>query len=1028
MMGNWASWAIKHRSIVYFFSLLVAAMGIFSYFKVGRQEDPVFTVKQMVISAAWPGATAKQMEKFVTEKIEKTAQQVKNFDYVESYSRPNFCVINVYLLESTPASAVRDRWIELRNLIEDSKDELPADLQGPYYDDHFDDVYGNVYAVTSDSYSYEDMRRVAERLKDTFKGVKDVQKVELLGVQPEKIYVEINNDKLAELGMDIDALASVINAETSITASPMLHENGYNTFLRLTGIPDAAAEIANIPISGNGRTLHLGDIADIKRDYADPPESKMYFNGAPAIGIAISMRDGGNNMELGDNLKNEVAKMKNELPLGFEIHQVHNQPEVVEASIDEFMESLIEAIVIVLIVSLMTLGRESGYVISCCIPLVLMASFIGMFMLGIDMHKISLGSLIVALGMLVDDSVVVIEMIELKIGEGWDKIKACSYAFESCAKPLLTGTMITCVSFMPIAFADSDVGEYAGSLFVVITVTLMSSWFVSATLAPTLAFEWLKVPDPLTQQKTPDENKKETVSVLDNPLYHKGFYVVFNSLLDWALSHRKCTVAITIAIFIGTLLLSQSLREEFFPGSTRPELLVDMNLPEGASIKAADEAAKALTDFVIADDDVDRAATYVGTSGPRFVLVIDPSEPHDNFAHLVVVAKDTEARDRMAEKIHSFVEERLPDVQAYSRSIPLGPPTPYPVMIRVSATTDAEAKEYAQKLKDIMLANPHVTLVRFDWMEHSPAIKAELDDDKLRQMGLTRKAIASALYAEISGYTVGHYYERDMAIDIVFRLKPGDHQSIEDIGNMTIPTSQGAVQLRQVANLSYDNEEGMIWRRDLLPTVTVNAGIVSGITGNDVNMEIMKAADDMIKNLPAGVKIEAGGPAESSDDALDSIITPIPAMLIIMIVLLIIMLMNIKKLIVVLLTAPLCIIGVIIGLFLFDTPLDVMAEIGALSLIGTVIRNSTVLVDQIDQHMAMGMAPFRAVKESVIVRFRPIMLTALTTVLGLIPMFPSIFWRGLAIAISCGLTLATMITLIVLPVIYCMIFKIEYEK
>ncbi len=1026
MSGNWASWAIKHKSIVYFFSLLIAAMGIFSYFKVGRQEDPGFTVKQMVISAAWPGATAEQMEKFVTEKLEKTAQKIPNLDYVESYSRPGVCVVNVYLKNSTPASEMRDRWVELRNLIEDSKRDLPSDLYGPYYDDHFDDVYGNVYAVTSDSYSYEEMRRVAETLKDSFTQIEDVKKVELLGVQPEKIFVEVNNDKLSELGMSVDDLAKVISAETSITATAMTHGNGYNTYLRLTGLPDAVADVAAIPIKGNGRTLRLGDIANVERGYADPSEPKMYFNGEPAIGIAISMVDGGNNLKLGENLDKEVALMRHELPVGFELNQVLNQPKVVKASINEFMESLVEAIVIVLVVSLMTLGRESGYVISCCIPLVLMASFVGMYMMGIDMHKVSLGSLIIALGMLVDDSVVVIEMIELKIGEGWDRVKACSFAFQSCAKPLLTGTMITCASFMPIAFAKSNVGEYAGSLFFVITVTLMTSWLVSATLAPTLAYEWLKAPDPAKLAK--DGEQKKVMSNEENPLYQKGFYVAFKKLLNLALLHRGVTIAVTLLIFAGTLLLGKTLKEEFFPGSTRPELLVEMNLPEGSSIEASDAAARKLTDFVKNDEDVASVSTYVGKSGPRFVIVVDPVVPRDNYAQLIVVAKDEASRERMREKIKTFVEEQLPDVQSYSRSVPLGPPSPYPVMIRVSAPTNEQAKKYATKLKEIMMQNPNVTLVRFDWMEHSPAVRVDIDDDKLRQMGLTRKTVSSALYAEATGYTVGEYYERDMAIDIVFRLTPLDHQSIEDVANMVIPTQRGAVQLKQIAHISYENEEGMIWRRDLKPTITVNAGIANGITGNDVDKQIMKAAEGMIKDLPTGVKIEEGGPAESSETALESIIEPVPAMLIIMVVLLMIMLMNVKKMIVVLLTAPLGLIGVILGLFVFNTPIGVMAEIGALALVGTIIRNATVLVDQIDQHLAMGMKPLQAVKESVIVRFRPIMLTALTTVLGLIPMFPSAFWRGLAIAISCGLTVATLITLVVLPVLYCIIFKISNNE
>ena len=1021
MSSNWAEWSIKHKQVVYFFAALVAVMGIISYFTLGRQEDPNFAVKQMVISTSWPGATAKQMEMQVTDKIEKVAQTVPDVDYVTSYSRPGVSVVNVFLKNSATSAQMKARWQEVRNLVSDNKRYLPSDIYGPYFDDHFDDVFGNVYAITSDSFSYEEMRRVASKIKDMFVQVPDVKKVELLGVQPEKVYIQVDNTKLSELGLSVDDVARVIAAETSVTPAAMKHDDTHNTYLRLTGIPDTVRNIESLPVSGNGRVLRLGDIAVIRRGYADPAEPKMYFNGKPAIGIAISMTDGGNNLRLGENLDRKIKEIRSKLPVGFEISQVLNQPQVVKNSINDFMVSLLEAIAIVLVVSLMTLGRKSGYVISCCIPLVLTCSMVGMYLLGIDLHKVSLGALVIALGMLVDDAVVVVEMIENKINEGWDRIKACSFAFESCSKPLLTGTMITCSSFMPIAFAKSNVGEYAGSLFAVITVTLMSSWFIAATVAPTLAYQWI-VPN------NQGAAAGQKIAPEDNPLYQKPFYKKFRTVLRRALEHRKTVLAGAIAVFCAFLLLGTRLTQEFFPASVRPELLVELNLPEGSSLAASDKVAKQLTDIVLKDKDVASVSTYVGKSCPRFVLVLDPVLPRNNYAQLVVVARDIDARKRMEKKITKIVEQQFPTVQTYSRSIPLGPPSPYPVMIRVSAPTDELAKEYADKLKQVMLANKKITMIRYDWMEKAPALKVGLDDDKLRQMGLTRKAVSSALYAEISGYTVSQYYEGDQAIDMVFRLNPVDHSSIEEVGNLAIPTSKGAVQLKQVADLGYVNEDGMIWRRNLKPTVTVNAGIVSGVTGNDVTHEILDQSRTLLRNLPGGVTIEQDGSAEDSVEATDSILKPVPAMLVIILVLLMIMLKDIRKLFVVVCTAPLGLIGVILGLFLFNTPLSVMAEIGALALVGTIIRNSTVLVDQIDQHLADGMTPYQAVVSSVIVRFRPIMLTALTTVLGLIPMFPSDFWRGLAIAMAAGLTVATMITLVILPVLYCTVFHIPNEN
>lgn len=1021
MSSNWAEWSIKHKQVVYFFAALVAVMGIISYFTLGRQEDPNFAVKQMVISTSWPGATAKQMEMQVTDKIEKVAQTVPDVDYVTSYSRPGVSVVNVFLKNSATSAQMKARWQEVRNLVSDNKRYLPSGIYGPYFDDHFDDVFGNVYAITSDSFSYEEMRRVASKIKDMFVQVPDVKKVELLGVQPEKVYIQVDNTKLSELGLSVDDVARVIAAETSVTPAAMKHDDTHNTYLRLTGIPDTVRNIESLPVSGNGRVLRLGDIAVIRRGYADPAEPKMYFNGKPAIGIAISMTDGGNNLRLGENLDRKIKEIRSKLPVGFEISQVLNQPQVVKNSINDFMVSLLEAIAIVLVVSLMTLGRKSGYVISCCIPLVLTCSMVGMYLLGIDLHKVSLGALVIALGMLVDDAVVVVEMIENKINEGWDRIKACSFAFESCSKPLLTGTMITCSSFMPIAFAKSNVGEYAGSLFAVITVTLMSSWFIAATVAPTLAYQWI-VPN------NQGAAAGQKIAPEDNPLYQKPFYKKFRTVLRRALEHRKTVLAGAIAVFCAFLLLGTRLTQEFFPASVRPELLVELNLPEGSSLAASDKVARELTDIVLKDKDVASVSTYVGKSCPRFVLVLDPVLPRNNYAQLVVVARDIDARKRMEKKITKIVEQQFPTVQTYSRSIPLGPPSPYPVMIRVSAPTDELAKEYADKLKQVMLANKKITMIRYDWMEKAPALKVGLDDDKLRQMGLTRKAVSSALYAEISGYTVSQYYEGDQAIDMVFRLNPVDHSSIEEVGNLAIPTSKGAVQLKQVADLGYVNEDGMIWRRNLKPTVTVNAGIVSGVTGNDVTHEILDQSRTLLRNLPGGVTIEQDGSAEDSVEATDSILKPVPAMLVIILVLLMIMLKDIRKLFVVVCTAPLGLIGVILGLFLFNTPLSVMAEIGALALVGTIIRNSTVLVDQIDQHLADGMTPYQAVVSSVIVRFRPIMLTALTTVLGLIPMFPSDFWRGLAIAMAAGLTVATMITLVILPVLYCTVFHIPNEN
>ncbi len=1006
---NWASWAIAHRQLVYFFAFLVLIMGIFSFKSLGRSEDPSFAVKQMVVSAAWPGASAKEVEMHLTNELEKQIQTLPQIDKITSYSRPGVCVITVSLKDEVTGNTVRQRWLELRNIVDDGKKNLPSGTLGPYYNDRFDDVYGNIYALTGDGFTYEDMRKYAEKIKLDFYGIKDVKKVELVGVQPEKIFVQMQTDKLAQLGLDTSSIASTIKAQTSVNASGMIEADTANSYLRITGSPDSVQNIAAIPINANGQVFRLGDIAQITRGYVDPPDTLMYYNGKPAVGIALSMEDGGDNIKLGENLAAAIEKIQKELPLGLELNQVANQPEVVKNSISEFSESLYEAILIVLVVSLMTLGRRSGYVISCCIPLILLGSFCAMFALGIDLHKISLGALVVSLGMLVDDAIVVVELMEVKMSEGMPRAEAASYAFKTCAWPLLAGTIITCLGFMPIAFSKASASEFAYSLFPVMSVTLMLSWLVSATLAPVLGYEWIR----------PTVIKKES--------YDSSFYRSFRRLLTWSLGHRAIVIGITLGMLAASLFMLRFVSQEFFPASVRPELLVELNLPEGSSIKTTDAAARKLTDLIKDDKDLDHVSTYVGESAPRFVLVIDPVQPRDNYAQLVVVAKDVEARKALEKRINKLAAENLPEAIVYSRSIPLGPPAPYPVMIRVSGNSDAQVKEYAQKVRQIMAANPYVNMTRLDWLEQSNAVRLTVDNDKLLQMGLSRQTVANALQAQVSGYTVATYLEGDQQIGIVFRLNPDQRADISQLETISIPTSKGAVPLSQIAHVDYTSEDNMIWRRNLRPTITVNGGIVDGTTGNDVTKQVYNSLADLRKDLPAGMSIEIGGSLEDSNKTLNYLLAPVPLMLLLIVILIMLQMQDVRKLLVILLTAPMGVIGVIFGLLLFNATLGFMAELGILALTGTIIRNSMVLVDQIQQHLEAGMQPAQAVIESAIVRFRPIMLAAFTTVLGLIPMFASQFWNSMAVAIACGLTGATLLTLVVLPVLYAIVFKIKVE-
>ena len=1008
---NWATWSIEHRQLIYFFAFLVLVMGLFSFKSLGRSEDPSFAVKQMVISAAWPGASAKEVEQHLTNTIEKEAQNLPQVDKITSYSRPGTSVITVTLKDEVTGNLVRQRWLELRNIINDAKSKLPTGTYGPYYNDRFDDVFGNIYAITGteNGYTYEDLRQYAEKIKLDFYGVPDVKKVELVGVQPEKIFIQMETDKLSRLGLDINSIASMIKAQTSMNPSGMLETDTANAYLRITGSPDSVEHIASLPLNANGKVFRLGDIAQISRGYADPPDPLMYFNGQPAVGIALSMEDGGNNIQLGENLALLISKLKQELPLGLELHQVANQPEVVKSSISEFSQSLYEAIIIVLAVSLFTLGRRSGYVISCCIPLILLGSFAAMFAMSIDLHKVSLGALVISLGMLVDDAIVVVELMEVKMSEGMERKAAASYAFRTCGKPLLTGTIITCLGFMPIAFSKAASSEFAYSLFPVMSVTLLLSWLVSATLAPVLGYAWIR----------PTAIKADS--------YDSFFYQKFRKVLRWSLAHRSAIIGITLAILASSIFMLRFVSKDFFPASVRPEILVELNLPEGSSIKATNAAAQKLTKLIKEDNDLDHVTTYVGKSGPRFVLVIDPVQPRDNYAQLIVVAKNLEARQRLEKRINELIARELPEAIAYSRSIPLGPPSPYPVMLRVSGDNAAQVKKYAQRVRQVMAAHPYVTMTRLDWLEQTNAIKLEADNDKLLQMGITRQTLATALQAQISGYTAATYLEGDQEIGIVFRLDPEERRTIDQLQSITIPTSRGAVSLSQVARLSYTNEDNMIWRRNLRPTITVNGGISEGVTGNDVTQEIYDQLSDMRTNLPAGMSIEIGGSLEDSKKTLNYLLKPVPLMLMLNMILIMLQLQDVRKLIVIMLTAPMGIIGVIFGLLLFNSPLGFMAELGILALTGTIIRNSMVIVDQIQQHLDAGKAPIDAIIESAIVRFRPIMLAAFTTILGLIPMFASQFWNAMAVSIACGLTGATLLTLVVLPVLYAIVFRVKTE-
>lgn len=1009
-MRNLSEVALKHRVLVWYFIILVAIAGVFSYMKLGRMEDPTYTVRTMVVSVAWPGASAQQMQEQVTDKIEKKLQDTPNLDYIKSYSRPGQSVIYVNLTDQAPRDSIRSTWLEVRNLTEDMKKDLPSGVYGPYYNDRFDDVYGSVYAITGDGYSYEELRQKAEKIRRIMLDVPDVSKVELLGVQTEKIYIEVANAKLAELGIAPTVISDAVNGQNAMTPSGMIDTQSDNVYLRLSGEFNDVEAIRNLPINAGGRVFRLGDIATVERRDVEPADPQMYYNGQPAVGIALSMKSGGNNLALGENLKKLLASVKPDLPAGMEIHQVSDQPQVVKDSISDFVNTLREAIIIVLIVSFLSLGLRTGLVVAFCIPLVLTGVFCVMEIAGIDLHKVSLGSLIIALGLLVDDAIIAVEMMTVQLEKGMNRFDAACYAFKATAKPMLTGTLITCCGFIPVAFADGAASEFCQTLFPVITAALVISWIVSVMVAPLFGYYLIK-PKAATETK---------------PLYSGRFYVFFRRVLRWCLTHRTIVLSGTAALFVLSLGLMKFIPQEFFPPSLRPELIVEMTLPEGSSLQATQKEAARFSKYLQSKDSLLKDYSYyVGEGAPRFVLTIEPVLPANNYAQFVVVAKDTAAREELTQDIKKEMADQYPNVRSNVKNVPLGPPADYPIMLRVSGYDTDKVKAYAQEAAQIIAKDPNTENVFLNWNQKNKVMRVDLDQNKLKTLGISGQTVAQTLYTEISGATVAQYYAPDKTIDIQLRLRDADRQNLATIQSLPVYTgpTTGYVPLEQLGKIRYDAEDGLIWRRDLKPTITINAGIKTG-TANDATQKAYDSLADLRKSLPFGYSIDIGGSLEDSQKSLKYLLQPVPIMIILIMTLLMFQLTSPSLMVMALIMAPLGLIGVAAGMLIFQQALGFVAYLGILALGGMIIRNAIILIDQIQKHMAAGDNPWQAIIDSAVMRFRPIMLTAAAAILGMVPLMGNIFWGPMAVAIASGLLIATVLTLLVLPTLYAAWFRI----
>ena len=997
--------SLNNRSLVWYFIAVAVVGGIFSYFALGRMEDPKFVVRQMIVAAYWPGSTAYEMQEQVTDKLEKKLQDIPGLDNLKSETRPGSTVIYVELNEKLSTEQIRPTWRDVRNYCKDITD-FPEGVIGPFFNDTYDDVFGSVYALTGDDFSYEELRRYAEEIRRLLLTVDDVKKINLLGVQSEIVYVEIELMKLSELGISPQVISNTLAAQNSMTPAGMVETSSDNVYLRVTGTFDDVNEIKNLPINAGGKIFRLADIAKIERRFIEPPEPKMFFNGQPAIGIAVAMEDGGNILKLGENLRGITEKIQQELPLGLELNQVSNQPQVVEKSIGDFVETLLLAIVIVLGVSFASLGVRTGLVVAGCIPLVLAGTFCFMYALGIDLHKVSLGSLIIALGLLVDDAMIAVEMMSVQLERGLSKFDAACHAFNVTAKPMLTGTLITCAGFIPVAFAKGMASEFCRDMFWVVSIALLLSWIVSVMVAPLFGMHIIKI-----------------AKVPDGELYQSKFYKLFRRVLENFLRNKILVLSGTIAALAATIFASSLVQQEFFPPSIRPEILIRFTLPEGSSIAATQAEAERFAKFLNGErDNLENFSYYVGRDLPRFVLTVAPKTDTDNQARFVVVAKSEELRDEVIKKIRHELAENFPNVRANIQLIQTGPPADYPIMLRVTGTDVEKVHALAAQVADIVAADSNAVDVNLDWNEKSKVVRIDLDQDKLRALGVTSQAVKSTLYTEITGAKVAEFYTGDRTIAITLRLAAADRNNLAALKNLPIYLgAAGYVPLEQLAKISYAAEYGLINRRDLKPTITVQANILSG-TANDATKRALTATEDLRKNLPLGYSIEPGGDLEQSTKSTKHLVAMLPLVAFVIMTLLMLQLHDVKAMVLTLLTAPLGLIGVIFGLIILSKPLGFVAELGVIALSGMIIRNSVILIDQIQQHLSAGENLHDAIIDSAVLRFRPIMLTAAAAILGMLPLMLNIFWAPMAVAIASGLLVATVLTLLVLPVMYAAVY------
>ena len=1016
---NLADWALRHKSIIYYFIAVLLTFGIFSFTHMGRMEDPDFTMRTMVVGVSWPGASPQQMSDQVTDKLEEKLRDLPGVDYTKSFTDGSKSVIYINLKEDLPSNKIRPAWEEARNMINDEWKSLPSGVQGPSINDRFDDVYGTIYALSGDEFSYEEKRQQAEDLKRQLLSVPNVKKITLIGVQEKSLDVTINKDKLASYQVSTQQLLTALKQQSAMVPAGMVNTDTNNVYLRINGIFDSVDAVKNMPVRINNQTIRLGDIADVTMTYKDPSSPQFYYEGKPAIGIAISMDAGANNIEFGKAIDTKLKELKTTIPAGLSLDQVSNQPHIVKESIGDFSQSLFEAIAIVLLVSFASLGIRTGIVVALTIPVVVSTTFVLMYENGIYLHKVSLGALILALGLLVDDAIIVVEMMSVKLEEGFNHWRAATFAYESTAFPMLSGTLITCAGFLPLALAEGMVAEFTKSLSIVVFMALILSWIASVLVSPVLGYK-------IIENKA---EKPESEWTRRDHIMHRlktVFYARFESLLHWALGHHKAVLLLTLGAFILSLLSFPLIKQEFFPSSTRNEIIVSMQFPQSSSIDYTQSQAKSLDALLKDNEHIDHFTTYVGEGSPRFVLTLEPELPRANFMQTIIVTKSLEDRDALFKDLQDQLNDQYPSALINMQFVQIGPPSKYPVMLRVSGPDASEVKTIANDVKAKMQEDKELHNIAFDWPDTEPVAQIHIDPDKARMLGINSYAVSLHLQSLLSGTKSGEYYEGNQTIPVTFRLSGNENHNLAALSSLPIQTGNGSyVPLSQIATISMSQEEGIIWHRNMMPTISIHANVGPGVLGNAKTKEIYNKLAEYRQDLPTGYTIDLDGSAEKSVTAVQKLLMPMPIMLFAIMTILMFQLKRIALMFMALFTAPLGLIGVVLALNITRTPLGFMAILGIIALSGMIIRNSIILLDQIEIHRAEGQSAREAIINSATLRFRPIMLTAIAAILGMIPLMRSVFWSPLAIAFSGGLLVATILTLIVLPVMYATWYKIK---